>query len=62
MTYTDEFKEFIDTKIGFFREVKNTADAEQFAKDQTYRFLANNKKLIEQEFNQLFSVLQGETG
>ena len=49
MTYADEFKEFVDTKFGFFDKVHTIAEAEQFAQDQQYRFLANNKKLIERK-------------
>ena len=58
MTYLDQYTDFINDKRSFFSEVKSTAEANTKVDEKNYNFLANNKKLIEQEFNNLFSYLQ----
>ncbi|MDP1602511.1 MAG: hypothetical protein Q8M03_04530 [Legionella sp.] len=62
MPYSAQYSAFLNDKHSFFSDVNTTESAENHAKAKNYSFLANNKLLIEQEFNQLFAVLrkQGE--
>jgi hypothetical protein len=62
MAYSNQYSAFLEDKHRFFSEVNSTDSASTLAGDKGYSFLANNKLLIEQEFNQLFATLkkQGE--
>lgn len=60
MPYSAQYKSFIKDKRGFFSTVKTINEAHKKAAEKEFRFLSNNRMLIEQEFNQLFTVLKKE--
>lgn len=51
---------FSRDKQAFFSHNSSMQHAKKLAKDKNYSFLANNRLLIENEFNQLFAALQKE--
>ena len=58
MAYSALYKDFSGDKQGFFSSVTTADGAWARAKEKDYRFLAKNRVLIEQEFNQLFASLR----
>ena len=60
MTIFEGYKSFYTDKQGFFSQVNsiNGADARVSNDEHNYRFLADNRVLIEQEFNQMFTSLK----
>ena len=60
MVYSERYKAFSGDKKRFFSNVSSPEEAEARANDKNYRFLANNRLLIEQEFNTLFTSLKNE--
>ena len=60
MTYFDQYESFYTDKQGFFSQDNSPKTVKERAGDDqhNYRFLAKNRLLIEQEFNQMFASLQ----
>jgi len=58
MPYSDQYRPFTRDKDDFFNKTDIITDIPAMVRKKDYRFLAQNKPLIEQEFNQLFPVLQ----
>lgn len=58
MAYSALYKDFADDKKAFFTTIHTTAAAREKASTHDYGFIATNKMLIEQEFNQLFASLK----
>ncbi len=58
MVYSARYKSFSKDKQSFFSDVHTADDAKGRANEKDYRFLADNRLLIEQEFNQLFACLK----
>ena len=54
------YADFLADKQGFFSDVTTEENASTRAQEKNYTFLAKNRLLIEQEFTQMFSVLQKE--
>ena len=66
MPDSSQYRAFIEDKQGFFRQAFVTeaepenpvTSTEEYSNDQSFQFLHNNRYLIENEFNQLFSALK----
>lgn len=64
MVYSAQYSSFSADKKNFFLKSKTVREVGLRVKDKSkdYEFLANNRLLIEQEFNQLFVSLQNQKG
>ena len=59
MLYSARYKAFLTDKQGFFSVGNHSSDrVKALAKDKSFSFLANNRLLIEEEFNQMFASLK----
>ncbi|VEG91584.1 hypothetical protein [Legionella spiritensis] len=64
MTYSTQYRTFLDNKNSFFQNANEFYKGESVTKsvrhnafNQSYNFIADHKKLIEDEFNHLFASL-----
>ncbi|MCX7116920.1 MAG: hypothetical protein NTW94_03260 [Legionellales bacterium] len=58
MTYADRSREFSADKQRFFATIQTPETAKTHAESKNYPFLANNRILLEQEFDHMFSSLK----